>query len=75
MAIAAIALGILALIGFLIALLSRRKSSPSSHFLDEERLSQHRSFTPLASQELPQDLHPNISKDFTGSFLRPAICV
>ena len=39
-AIVGIALGVLAAVGALIALFSRRKSSPSSHFLDEERSSQ-----------------------------------
>ncbi|KAK7832291.1 protein strubbelig-receptor family 5 [Quercus suber] len=55
-AIVGIALGVLAAIGALIALFSKRKSSPSSHFLDEERSCQSRSFTPLASQELSKDL-------------------
>ncbi|KAF3964672.1 hypothetical protein CMV_011067 [Castanea mollissima] len=41
-----------------------RISSPSSHFLDEERSSQSRSFTPLASQELSKDLPTDISNDF-----------
>lgn len=68
MAIAGIALGVLVAIGVLIALFSRRKSSPSSNFLDEERLSQRRSFTPLASQELSQDLRADMSKGFKGSF-------
>uniref|UniRef100_A0A7N2LPQ7 Uncharacterized protein n=1 Tax=Quercus lobata TaxID=97700 RepID=A0A7N2LPQ7_QUELO len=65
-AIVGIALGVLAAIGALIALFSRRKSSPSSHFLDEERSSQSRSFTPLASQELSKDLPTDISNDFKG---------
>ncbi|KAF3959797.1 hypothetical protein CMV_015426 [Castanea mollissima] len=64
--IARIALGVLAAIGVLIALFSRRKSSPSSHFLDEEISSQSRSFTPLASQELSKDLPTDISNDFKG---------
>ncbi|KAL4600330.1 hypothetical protein ACB092_11G190900 [Castanea dentata] len=64
--IAGIALGVLAAIGVLIALFSRRISSPSSHFLDEERSSQSRSFTPLASQELSKDLPTDISNDFKG---------
>ncbi|KAK4587615.1 hypothetical protein RGQ29_018860 [Quercus rubra] len=65
-AIAGIALGALAAIGVLIALFSRRKSSPSSHFLDEERSNQSRSFTPLASQELSKNLPTDISNDFKG---------
>lgn len=68
MAIAGIAMGVLVVIGILITLFSRRKSSPSSNFLDEERISQRRSFTPLASQELSQDLRADISKSFKGSF-------
>ena len=67
-AIVGIALGVLEAVGALIALFSRRKSSPSSHFLDEERSSQSRSFTPLASQELSKDLPTNISNDFKGKF-------
>ncbi|XP_059459225.1 protein STRUBBELIG-RECEPTOR FAMILY 5-like [Corylus avellana] len=63
-AIAGIAMGVLVVIGILITLFSRRKSSPSSNFLDEERISQRRSFTPLASQELSQDLRADISKSF-----------
>ncbi|KAG6730640.1 hypothetical protein I3843_01G085700 [Carya illinoinensis] len=62
--IAGIALGVLAAIGILIALFSRRKSPPPSHFLDEERISQRRSFTPLASRELSKDFHTGIRKDF-----------
>lgn len=68
MAITGIALGVLVVIGVLIALFSRRKASPSSDFLDEERLSQRRrSFTPLASQELSQDLRADITKGFKGT--------
>uniref|UniRef100_A0A2N9J063 Protein kinase domain-containing protein n=1 Tax=Fagus sylvatica TaxID=28930 RepID=A0A2N9J063_FAGSY len=63
-AIAGIALGVLAAIGVLIALFSRRKSSPSSHFLEEETSSQTRSFTPLASRELSKDMPADISPDF-----------
>ncbi|KAK7825558.1 protein strubbelig-receptor family 5 [Quercus suber] len=52
-AIVGIALGVLAAIGALIALFSRRKSSPSSHFLDEERSSQrHRSVDSSASIDI-----------------------
>nr|POE53922.1 protein strubbelig-receptor family 5 [Quercus suber] len=71
-AIVGIALGVLAAIGALIALFSKRKSSPSSHFLDEERSCQSRSFTPLASQELSKDLPTGISNDFKGNFLYSA---
>lgn len=72
MTIAGIALGVLAAIGILIALFSRRKSPPPSNFLDDERISQRRSFTPLASRELSQDFHAGIHKDFKGGFLYPA---
>jgi hypothetical protein len=67
-AIAGIAMGVLVVIGVLITLFSRRKSSPSSNFLDEEMISQRRSFTPLASQELSQDLRADITKGFKGFF-------
>lgn len=67
----AIAIGIigaLVVIALLITLFAKRKSSPSLHFLDdEERNSERRTFTPLASQELSNDLHAEISKDFKGS--------
>ncbi|KAJ7952087.1 putative Strubbelig receptor [Quillaja saponaria] len=63
-AIAGIALGVLAVIVILIAFFSRRSSSPSSHFLDEERFSQNRSFTPLTSQELSKDLHDDIPRGY-----------
>lgn len=55
MVIAGIAMGVLALIAVIIALVSRR-SRPATHFLDEEP-SQHRSFAPLTSQELAKDVH------------------
>lgn len=56
----------LAIIAIVIALFSRRRSSPSSHFLDEERASQRRAFTPLASQELTNDMAPESIKPFKG---------
>ncbi|KAL6996074.1 hypothetical protein U1Q18_006210 [Sarracenia purpurea var. burkii] len=63
-AIAGIALGVLLALVIIIALLSRRSSTPPSHFLDEERISQRRPFTPLASQELSNDFHSEMRKDF-----------
>uniref|UniRef100_K7KYS4 Protein kinase domain-containing protein n=1 Tax=Glycine max TaxID=3847 RepID=K7KYS4_SOYBN len=53
-AIAGIAFGVLAVIIIVVAL-SKRSSKPASHFIDEERRSQHRSFTTLASEELSKD--------------------
>ncbi|KAF5191241.1 Strubbelig-receptor family [Thalictrum thalictroides] len=52
--IAMIVIGVLVALVLLLALLSRKSSSSSSasHFLDEEKLSQRRSFTPLVSREL-----------------------
>ncbi|XP_021616825.1 protein STRUBBELIG-RECEPTOR FAMILY 5 isoform X2 [Manihot esculenta] len=67
LAIALIVLASLVVLALLITLLSTtRKSSPSSHFLDEERGSQ-RAFTPLASQELSHDLHNAKHKEFRES--------
>ncbi|XP_042497333.1 protein STRUBBELIG-RECEPTOR FAMILY 4-like isoform X2 [Macadamia integrifolia] len=51
LAIGGIVMGVLVAVVILIALFSR-KSSSSSHYLDDEKLSQRRSFTPLVSQEL-----------------------
>lgn len=69
LAIALIVLASLVVLALLITLLSTtRKSSPSSHFLDEERGSQ-RAFTPLASQELSHDLHNAKHKEFRGGHL------
>lgn len=70
MAIAGIAFGVLAVIIIVVALSKRRSSLPSSHFTDEEKHSQHRSFTPLASQELTKDLVADVSKDYKGDFLQ-----
>ncbi|PIA43963.1 hypothetical protein AQUCO_01800193v1 [Aquilegia coerulea] len=52
--IAMIVIGVLVALVLLLALLSRKSSSSSSasHFLDEEKLSERRSFTPLVSREL-----------------------
>ncbi|KAA8541512.1 hypothetical protein F0562_022664 [Nyssa sinensis] len=63
-AIAGIVFGVLVALAIIIALISRRRTSPPSHFLDEERLSQRRPFTPLASQELSNDSRSEIHKDF-----------
>ncbi|WMV34930.1 hypothetical protein MTR67_028315, partial [Solanum verrucosum] len=64
-AIAGILLGVLLLLGVIIALLSRRKrSSPSSHFLEEDKFSQRQPFTPLASQELSSSVRANMQEEF-----------
>lgn len=65
-AIAGIAFGVLAVIVIVVALSKRRSSSPSSHFIGEERHSQHRSFTPLASRELTKDSGDDLSRDYKG---------
>ncbi|KAK2432217.1 STRUBBELIG-receptor family [Trifolium repens] len=53
--IAGVTFGVLAVIIIIVSLSKRRSSLPSSRFIDEERRSQNRSFTPLASQELSKD--------------------
>lgn len=59
----------LVVIILVVALSKRRRSSvPSSHFIDEDRHSQHRSFTPLASQELSKDLGPDDCTEYNGGF-------
>ncbi|XP_061361366.1 protein STRUBBELIG-RECEPTOR FAMILY 5-like [Gastrolobium bilobum] len=69
-AIAGIAFGVLAIIIIVIALSKKRSSLrsslPSSHFMDEEKNSQRRSFTPLASQELSKDSGADVSKEYKG---------
>lgn len=57
LAIAGIILGILLALAILIALFSKRSSPPPSHFYDEERLGNQKSFTPMVSQELSNDKH------------------
>ncbi|XP_058228197.1 protein STRUBBELIG-RECEPTOR FAMILY 5 isoform X4 [Rhododendron vialii] len=66
-AIAGIVFGVLLALVLVIALFTRRRSStPPSHFIDEDRVSQRRAFTPLASQELSNDSRSEILKDFRG---------
>ncbi|XP_058767406.1 protein STRUBBELIG-RECEPTOR FAMILY 5-like isoform X2 [Vicia villosa] len=66
-AIAGIGFAVLIVIILIVALTKRRRSSvPSSHFIDEDRHSQHRSFTPLASQELSKDLGPDDCTEYSG---------
>ncbi|KAL0341731.1 UNVERIFIED_CONTAM: protein STRUBBELIG-RECEPTOR FAMILY 5 [Sesamum calycinum] len=55
-AIVGIVLGVLVVLGLIIALLSKRRSPPSSHFLEEDRLNQRRPFAPLSSGQLSNDL-------------------
>ncbi|XP_031380513.1 protein STRUBBELIG-RECEPTOR FAMILY 5-like isoform X3 [Punica granatum] len=66
LAIAGIIMGVLVVLALLMAVFSRRSSASSvpSHFLDEERASQRRAFTPLTSQELSDDLRADICKNF-----------
>ncbi|XP_055829788.1 protein STRUBBELIG-RECEPTOR FAMILY 5-like isoform X2 [Solanum dulcamara] len=68
-AIAGILLGVLLLLGVIIALLSRRKrsSSPSSHFLEEDKFSRRQPFTPLSSQELSSGVRANMQEDFRAT--------
>ncbi|KAK6787347.1 hypothetical protein RDI58_015872 [Solanum bulbocastanum] len=67
-AIAGILLGVLLLLGVTIVLLSRRKrSSPSSHFLEEDKFSRRQPFTPLASQELSSSVRANMQEEFRAA--------
>lgn len=64
-AIATILVSVLVALAILVALLSRRRSSsPPSHFLDEEKASQRKGYTPFSSQQLSWR-----SETFKGSFL------
>lgn len=65
-AIAGIVLGVLVVLVIIIALFTRKSSSGSSHFLEEDRFSQHRPFSPLASKQLSIDLPPDTPKKFIG---------
>lgn len=71
-AIAGIILGVLVALGMIIALISRRSSSPPSHFLEEDKHSQCRPFTPLASQELSNDMRAEMHSNFRGNLLSPS---
>ncbi|WCJ37173.1 STRUBBELIG-receptor family 5 [Euphorbia peplus] len=64
-AIALIVLASLVVFAIVIILAATRRSSPSSHFLDEERASNRRSFTPLTSQELFNDSDTTKHKEFS----------
>ncbi|PON90629.1 Tyrosine-protein kinase [Trema orientale] len=66
--IAGIALGVLVMLIVVISIFSRKSSRHSSHFFDEERFSQRKSFS-LASQELPKDLRSDICKDYKDDML------
>ncbi|KAI4330219.1 hypothetical protein MLD38_028520 [Melastoma candidum] len=63
-AITIIILSVLVALALVITLFTKKSSSPSSHFLDEERASQRRQFTPLSSQELTHDMMPAPRKSF-----------
>ncbi|PIN23864.1 Serine/threonine protein kinase [Handroanthus impetiginosus] len=53
-AIAVIVMGVFIVLGFIITLFSRTRSSPPpSHFLEEDTLSQQRPFAPLSSGDSP----------------------
>ncbi|XP_016499506.1 protein STRUBBELIG-RECEPTOR FAMILY 5 isoform X2 [Nicotiana tabacum] len=66
-AIIGIILGVLLLLIFIIVLFSKKRSSPSSHFLEEDRFSQRQRFTPLSSQELSSGTRGNMCEDFRDS--------
>lgn len=67
-AIAGILIGVLLLLGVIIALLSRKKRSPpSSHFLEENKLSRRQPFAPLPSQELSSVVCANMQEDFRAA--------
>ncbi|KAF9668413.1 hypothetical protein SADUNF_Sadunf14G0000900 [Salix dunnii] len=52
LAVALLILASLVVLVLPLLLFSRKRSSPSSNFVDEEKGSRHRTFTPLSSQEL-----------------------
>ncbi|WJX42566.1 Protein STRUBBELIG-REPTOR FAMILY 5 [Trifolium repens] len=64
--IAGVTFGVLAVIIIIVSLSKRRSSLPSSRFIDEERRSQNRSFTPLASQELSKDSGNYVCTEYKG---------
>ncbi|XVF23278.1 hypothetical protein REPUB_Repub13aG0022400 [Reevesia pubescens] len=62
--IAVSCIGALLVVSLIISVFSRRRSPlPSSHFLDEERTSRRKGFTPLQSQELRAESYVGILKD------------
>ncbi|XP_019448456.1 PREDICTED: protein STRUBBELIG-RECEPTOR FAMILY 5-like isoform X2 [Lupinus angustifolius] len=68
-AIAGIAIAVLIVIIIIAALIKKRSPSPSSNFIDEETHShRHRSFTPLASQELTKNDSGSdaVNKEYKG---------
>jgi interleukin-1 receptor-associated kinase 1 len=67
--IAGVTFGVLAVIIIIVSLSKRRSSLPSSRFIDEERRSQNRSFTPLASQELSKDSGNYVCTEYKGGFI------
>nr|XP_004488910.1 protein STRUBBELIG-RECEPTOR FAMILY 5-like isoform X2 [Cicer arietinum] len=64
--IAGIVIVVLAIIIIVVSLSKRRSSARSLHLSEEERRSQHRSFTPLASQELSKDPFPYTTTENKG---------
>ncbi|KAK4427506.1 protein STRUBBELIG-RECEPTOR FAMILY 5 [Sesamum alatum] len=80
-AIVGIVFGVLIVLGLIIALLSRRRSSPSSHFLEDDRLNQRMPFTPLSSGQLSDldaeshtDLREGKSPKSSSSFQVKSVC-
>ncbi|KAK4479235.1 hypothetical protein RD792_014746 [Penstemon davidsonii] len=63
--IAGIILSVLIVLGIIITIFSKRRSKhPPSYYLEEEKLSQRRTFTPLSSGELSVDLPSESHRDF-----------
>lgn len=62
--VAGVALGVLVVLVIIISVFSRKKYEHSSHFLDEERHSQRKSFS-LGTREQSGDLH----RDFRGNYI------
>lgn len=69
LAIALLILASLVVLVLLLLLFSRKRSSPSSNFLDEEKGSRHRTFTPLSSQELSNHRIASTKKESKGIYL------
>ncbi|KAM1274747.1 hypothetical protein FF1_024642 [Malus domestica] len=61
--IAGIALAVLLLLAIIIALFSRKKRSSTSHLLDDDRLSQRKSFRIYSSKDLSKELTSDYKDD------------
>ncbi|XP_019057889.1 PREDICTED: protein STRUBBELIG-RECEPTOR FAMILY 5 isoform X3 [Tarenaya hassleriana] len=64
--IAGASIGVLILIAILIALISKKKSSPSLHFIDEGYSQHSRKFTSLASHGSSQELRIDFGQEYNG---------